>query len=151
MADTVIFKPRRRVLYDVLFGVNILFLLLYSASILSVLVLIVTVAVINIGLILSWFFVIQNVFKIKISQNVITGPSKSLFPTSFLLRKVDHLRLHERSNFERALGLYNIWSVEGTRILLIRRLIGRSPTSKILSIIEKYPFRESLSPVTKSG
>jgi hypothetical protein len=143
MPEALVFKPRKEFALDALLVVNIFLLLVYTSQYVSPVILILAGIVSNAVVLLFWWYVVQNVFKVKIQDNTISGPADGFLRTSFLLRKVDHAKLDDRSSWEKFFGIHTVFSFDGTKIRLYSRLIGRGPTNKILSIIEKFPFRET--------
>jgi hypothetical protein len=143
MPEAIIYKPRGRVLVDVLLIFNALLILIYPLRLVSAFLMICFALLVNVATISFWFLIASRFFKIKIDESVIYGPSGFFSKTTIRLRMVDHIRIRERSKLEKWLGIYNIWSFDGNRVMIFRKLLGRSPTNKILTTVENYPLRES--------
>lgn len=144
MRDSYIFKPRMRVLVDLLLGMNVIFLFAAMFQIVSAKGILFIALTANVLAVLIWFFWVRPTFTITISKGNISGPSKILSRISFSMRKIDHHKILLRTAKQKIVGYRKIWCLEGQYIRLFHRLLGKLAVFEIMEIVEKYPFRESV-------
>ena len=145
-AGRAVFYPTLRFLFDWLLILNsFLFALMASRFFHEDLLISIGVAM-DIFFLLSWFFFLRPLLKIVIENNAVTGPFKLFTQKSILLRKVDlrrSLEHHRRAEF---LGYRDLWSVDGERIRLYRRFLGKTQQYQIIKLIKEHPFHETAPP-----
>jgi hypothetical protein len=95
-----------------------------------------------------WFAWIRPVYKVVISDGKITGPSPSGRRISFPLRKMDHRKILLRTRKQKLIGYRDLYSLDGMKIRLVHRFLGKAALCDILEIVEKYPFRETAGGVS---
>ncbi len=146
--DVYIFWPRTRVLTDLLLFWAVLLLLIATFKMVPLHWLLA----VGIGwaVIFSsiWFLWIRPVFKIVIKEGTIFGPSRTFKRVSFPLRKLDHRKLLRRTPKQKWIGYRDLYALDGSRIRMWHKLLGKLAGYEIMEIIEKYPFRESSEPAS---
>jgi len=138
-----VFYPTLRFLFDWLLILNSFLFALLASRLFSEAKLMALGGGLNTFFILSWFILLRPMFKIVIENNAITGPFKVFKRTSILLRKVDlrrTLEYHRRAEF---LGYRDILSVDGERIRLYRRFLGKTKQYQVIKLIKEHPFHET--------
>ncbi len=144
-----VYKPSLRFLFDCLLVLNSFLFALAASRALPPDFLLSAGAGFNLFLMLSWFLVVRPLFEIVIENNAITGPFKVFKRQSILLRKVDlrrSLEYHRRAEF---LGYRDLWSVDGERIRLYRRFLGKTRQYNIIKVIKEHPFHETAASQNK--
>jgi len=140
-----IFYPSLRFLFDWLLILNsFLFALLASRVFHENLLISIGVGM-DVFFIAVWFILLRPMLKIVIENNAVTGPFKFFTRKSILLRKVDLRRSLEYHRKAEILGYRDIWSVDGDRIRLYRRFLGKTRQYQIVKMIKEHPFHETAS------
>lgn len=150
-SERLIIYPSWRFLFDWLLIVNSLLLALLASHVFRDDLLIAVGVGFDIFFVLSWFVLLRPMLKIVIENNTLTGPFKLLTRKSILLRKVDlrrTLEFHRKAEF---LGYRDLWSVDGERIRLYRRFLGKSRQYQIIKLIKAHPFHETAPPRPSSN
>lgn len=138
--------PTPRFLFDWLLILNSLLLALLASHVFDQDLLVAVGIGTNVFFILTWFMLLRPLLKIVVENNALTGPFKIFTRNSILLRKVDlrrSLEYHRKAEF---LGYRDIWSVDGERIRLYRRFLGKTRQYRIIKLIKDHPFHESAMP-----
>jgi len=142
-AGRSVFYPTLRFLFDWLLILNSFIFALMASHVFPDDLLISIAVGMDIFFIASWFILLRPLLKIVIENNAVTGPFKLFTRKSILLRKVDlrrTLEYHRRAEF---LGYRDLWSVDGERIRLYRRFLGKSRQYQIIKLIKDHPFHET--------
>jgi hypothetical protein len=143
---TQIFKARIRVLLDLLLFGNIAFL---TASILyfSWLSFLAISFSYSAGFVLFWIFIITPISTVELTPQSITGRGPNFKKVTIPLRKVD-IRVTNATltNWRRRYLWKDIWSIDEKCVRLYRRVLGERSVAKIMTVIERYPFRETAAP-----
>jgi hypothetical protein len=138
------FRPNFRVVVDVLLIFNVFLFVVYALLQVDFTFLLIAGLIVNSLFILIWFLVISPIVTVQIFQNEITGPSLLFKRKSLTIRSIDHNRLYSTGNPRKSF-VKDLWTVDGQRIRLYRKFLGEGKVGTIISIIEKYPFREKTS------
>ena len=145
-SENAVFYPSLRFLFDwLLISNSFLFALLASRVFPEDLMISIGVGV-DIFFVLMWFFILRPLLKIVISDNTVMGPFKLFTRKSILLRKVDLRRSLEYHRKAEILGYRDLWSVDGERIRLYRRFLGKTRQYQIIKVIKEHPFHETAAP-----
>jgi hypothetical protein len=143
MSECYVFWPRTRVLADLILFWFVAILIAVIAEWLPLGVLLIVGGGWAFLFSMLWFLWIRPVFKIVVREGKIFGPSMSFKRVAFPLRRLDHGRLLRRTPKQKWIGYRILWSLDGERILMWHKLLGKLAGYEIMEIIEKYPFRES--------
>ncbi|OGW72513.1 MAG: hypothetical protein A2Y02_00450 [Omnitrophica bacterium GWA2_52_12] len=151
MADTQqLFRPRTRVLIDLLLISNSLLFAVLAMQIVPDRLLFSFAAGWNFFLIGIFYGIIRPLLYVEIRDGAVVGPSLLFKRDSILIRKIDvrrSLEFHHKSDFW---GYRDLWSVDGRRVRLYRRFLGKRNQYKIIMAIKDHPFRESAQPAKPS-
>jgi hypothetical protein len=128
---------------DLLLCLAVIFLFISMLGVLSLFVIIVLGAFAGSSWVILWFLGIRPFYKIEIVDGKVFGPSPAGRRVSFPLRKIDHRKILLRTRKQKILGYRDIFSIDGSRIRLCHRFLGKPAVCDIMEIVEKYPFRES--------
>ncbi len=147
MADTQqLFRPRTRVLIDLLLISDSLLFAILATQIVEERLLFSLAAGWNCFLIGIFYVIVRPLLYVEIRDGAVVGPALLFKRDSILIRKIDvrrSLEFHHKSDFW---GYRDLWSVDGRRIRLYRRFLGKRNQYKIITTIKDHPFRESASP-----
>jgi len=145
-AEHVVFYPSLRFLFDWLLILNSFLFALLASRAFNEQKLIALGFGMDVFFILSWFILLRPLLKIVIENNAVTGPFKLFTRKSILLRKVDLRRSLEYHRKAEVLGYRDLWSVDGERIRLYRRFLGKTRQYQIIKVIKEHPFHETAAP-----
>ena len=143
---TQVFKARTRVLLDLLLFGNIAIL---TASIVyfSWLTFLATAFFFSGSLALLWVIVISPLVQVELTPQALTGRGPDFKKNTLLLRRVD-IRVTNSTvtSWQRRYLWKDVWSIDEQCVRLYRRILGERQVAKIMTVIERYPFRESSMP-----
>ena len=145
-AERSVFYPSLRFLFDWLLILNSFLFALMASRVAHEDVLVAIGVGADVFFVLAWFFVLSPLLKIVIEDNAVTGPFKLFNRQSILLRKVDLRRSLEYRRKADILGYRDLWSVDGERIRLYRRFLGKTRQYQIIKLIKEHPFHETAAP-----
>lgn len=141
--NTRVFKAKTRILFDLLLVTNSVFFVLFAMQIMPFENLKVDAIAVNVAFIFLWYGVASPLTKIRIDQGIIYGRSASFRKVSFPLRRVHHVKTMAPITPFLKWFYKDIWSIDGQRIRLHRRIIGQDQVRKIMVVIQDYPFKEN--------
>ncbi len=98
----------------------------------------------NMFLVGLFFLILRPMLRVEIREGALIGPALFLKRDSILLRKIDvrrSLEFHRRADF---LGYRDLWSIDGRRVRLYRRFLGKTNQYYIVKMIKNHPFRDSV-------
>jgi hypothetical protein len=144
-AEAKVFTARTRVLFDILLFVNVA---IFVACLIqfSMLTFFSFSLFISVGFSLVWLIIVRPLSRIEMEPKTITGRNQYFQKITIPLRKIDLSRTNSlSSSFKRKFLCKDIWSVDDECIRLYRRVLGERQVTKIMTVVEKYPFRGSKS------
>ena len=143
MSTRQVFRPRIRLLIDILLYMNVGLLFLLGLHLLPIKLGVAVQVALNIVLIAGWFTIVRYYFSIEFSNSKIYGPDWGLRRTSLPLVQVNHDRFEHRTWISRWL-CRRIWSLDGkTKVCLWRPFLGKNQMRAILDVIYQFPLREA--------
>jgi hypothetical protein len=128
---------------DLLLCLGVIFLFVSMLGVIAISAVLVVGTFAGMVLILFWILWVRPVYKIEIIEGKVYGPSPAFRRVSFPLRKIDHRKILHRTRKQKIIGYRDIYSMNGSRIRLCHRFLGKPAVCDIMEIVEKYPFRES--------
>lgn len=143
---TQVFQARTRVLLDLMLMGNLAIL---AASILyfSWVSFLLMAFCFSAGFGLLWSAVIVPISRVELTQQSLTGRGPDFKKNTILLRKVDiRVTNSSVSSWQRRYLWKDVWSIDENCVRLYRRVLGERQVAKIMTVIERYPFRESSAP-----
>ncbi|MDP3920640.1 MAG: hypothetical protein Q8R76_07535 [Candidatus Omnitrophota bacterium] len=143
MSSRHIFRPRLRLLIDILLYMNVAVLFVLGLRLLPIRIGVAVQVVLNILVIAAWFTVISYYFSVEFSQSKIYGPDWGPRRASLSLTQVNHDRFEHRTWFSRWV-CRRVWALDGkTKVCLWRPFLGKNQMRAILDVIYQFPLREA--------
>ena len=136
------YTPSFRLLIDLLLGINVVFFMVYAGKLLPGSVALTLGVVFNAAFLFFWFVILRSRLTISIVKSKISGPSVFFNRQEILLRRVDLRRTLEYHRKDMMLGYRDLWSIDGEKIRLYRRVLGKEQMKSLMKVVKEYPFRE---------
>ena len=123
--NSMIIQPPFRTAVDIALMTDIGLLLFHAVTNTAVSAVIFVALCINILEILIWVFWVRSCFSVEISDDTIAGPGPNLQKISFLRSQLDVWRTENLRPMTKPKGYLDLWSQDGKRIRLFRKILGR--------------------------
>lgn len=129
------FNVRKRFLIDIVLITDVTLILLYALTTSNLHVFISAALTLNLLQVLIWLFWVSPTMKIYLDEQALTGPSQNLKKTTIPLDKIDKWRTESLRGATKKKGYVDIYSFEGSRVRLIRPVLGRGQCYIILESV----------------
>lgn len=130
-----IIRPHFRIALDVILATDLALLLLQTFTNIPMVFILVLGTGLNALQVLFWVFWLRHSFAIHITEDTITGPGPRLQKVSFPRAELDMWRTESLRAETKAKGYLDLWSNDGKRIRLFRKVLGRGHIFRISKIL----------------
>lgn len=129
------FNVRKRFLIDIILITDVALIFLYALTTANLPAFIAAGVALNFLQALIWFVWVAPVLKVQLNEQEISGPSQDLKKTVIPLAKVDKWRTETLRASTKKKGYVDIYSFEGSKVRLIRPVLGRGQCYIILESV----------------
>ncbi len=123
--NSMVIQPPLRTAVDIALITDIGFLLLHAVTSFSLWMVVFAALLVNAVEMLIWILWVRKSFSIRITDDAITGPGPDLKIISFPRGQLDVWRTENLRPGTKAKGYLDLWSQDGKRIRLFRKILGR--------------------------
>jgi hypothetical protein len=144
LPEKKIFQARHRVFLDLALIPNIVIFIVLHILELPGLVTVAVAAAFTGTMGLLWMVLIRPQCRVEVTKDTITGHTPNFSKLTISLRKVDLRKTNRPSEgWKRKYFSKDIWTNDGKCIRLYRRLLGERQVAKIMTVVEKFPSRDT--------
>ena len=119
------FQPPMRTGMDIVLITDIGLLFLHAVSNIPIILVLILAFFINAVELLVWIFWVRNQFSVEISDGTVYGPAPDLQRIAIPRPRIDVWRTENLRSMTKPKGYLDLWSQDGKRIRLFRKIIGR--------------------------
>lgn len=130
-----IFQPPFRRTTDIVLITDIALLIFYAVVDISPILILFAALGLNVLEIVLWTFWLRNLFSIRITEELITGPGTHLQKVSFLRSQLDKDKTENLRPDTKVKGYLDLWALDGKRIRVFRKAFGRRPVHHICTML----------------
>ena len=123
--NSLLIRPPFRTVVDIILITDIGLLLIHAATSIPIALIFIGALCLNLFELSVWAFWVRNSFAVQISDEEITGPDPQLRKISFLRSHLDVWRTENLRPATKPKGYLDLWSQDGKRIRLFRKILGR--------------------------
>ncbi len=121
----MIIQPPLRTAVDIVLITDIGLLFLHAATDIPLPLIIILGLILNVLEALIWILWVRSTFAVQISDDTLTGPGPHLGKVSFPRSQLDVWRTENLRPMTKPKGYLDLWSQDGKRIRLFRKILGR--------------------------